>query len=294
MRRLIYPLAIAAFAVVLVAAATATTSKTVAVSITNTGFVPKTVSILVGDSVKWTNTSTQNQQVTCAKCPFTSPVLSPGSSYTYTFKTAGKYPIDDPLHTNISGSVTATSGPRSLTLAASPRTVKYGGSTLLSGTISSGKSGQKVRILSEECGQSGFTHTATATTVTAGKYSITQKPSMNTAYQAKWSTASKTVSVHVRPSIDLRTVGKHRFRVRVKAAKAFIGKQVLFQKRTAAGRWVKVKRVKLKTAATVGATTTTKATFKSRIRQRKKVRILMKSGQVAPCYVGGHSNVIRS
>ena len=118
---------------------------------------------------------------------------------------------------------------------------------------------------------------------------------MNTVYEAKWNTStSKAASVRVRPHIKLVKVGTHKYSVKVKAAKSFVGKRVIFQKRTPLMTWVKVKRVTLKKLAIVGTTDISKATFKSRIRHGKKVRILMKSRQAAPCYLGNHSSTITS
>lgn len=293
MRKMLFAVLFALAVCVVPAATATTTSQTVPVSITNAGFVPKTVSIHVGDSVKWTNNSTTTQQVACSSCAFTSPVLQAGQSYTYTFKTAGKFAITDPLHTKIKGSVTVTTSP-TVTLAAAPAAVVYGSSTVLSGKVSSGNAGQSVSILGQACGQTVFTHVTTVTTGPAGKYSATQAPTMNTMYEAKWSTeTSAPVTVHVAPVIRLAKIARHKFRVRVQAAESFAGKTVVFQKLTALG-WVRVKRVTLKSASTAGTTTTTGATFRSKIRPGKKVRIVMSTSQAAPCYVGWHSNTILS
>lgn len=292
MQKVLCTALLAVLAVVIVPAATANTSTTSAVSITNAAFVPKSVTIQIGDSVRWTNNSTVTQQVSCAKCSFTSPVLNAGASYTYTFKTAGNFPITDPLHSKIKGTVIVNAGP-TVTLSATPAAVVFGGSTALSGKISSDKSPQSVEILGKDCGQTVFTHVATTTT-SAGKYSVTQAPTMNTAYEAKWATTtSAAITVHVRPRIALAKIAPHKFRVRVKAATSFVGKTVVFRKLTALG-WVQVKLVTLKTASIVGATTITKATFRSKIRPGRKVRITMPSSQAAPCYIGGRSNVIVS
>ena len=295
MRKIVLGAALAAAAVVLIPAATATTSKTVAVSITRTAFIPKTVTITAGDTVKWTNADTQNHQVACAKCPFTSPVLKPSTTYQHTFNTAGKFAITDPLHKGLKMTVSVTAAPKGVTLSASPRTVKFGSATTLTGTVSNNRSGENVILLSEECGAATFSHVTTTKTGTGGTFTVTDTPQMNTTYEAKWGTAtSKAVKVKVRPRIRLAKIGSHKYSVRVKAAKPFAGKYVLFQKRTATGTWVKVKMVTLKSVSTIGTTTVTKATFRSRVRHHKKVRILMPSSQAAPCYVSGHSNTIKS
>lgn len=294
MRKMLFAAVLVALAVGLVPAAASTTAKTTAVSITKQGFVPKAVTVNVGDSVKWTNADTANHQVTCQKCPFTSPVLKPGNSFTHLFKTAGKFNIRDPLHSKDKGTVTvkASSG---VSLVAMPSVVKYLLPTTLSGAVGNGKSNQNVVILGRACGQTVFTHVSTVKTGSGGAYTIKQTPTMNTAYEAKWNTAtSKEVSVRVRPRIKLAKIGSHKFKVRVKAAQSFVGKRVVFQKKTPAGGWTKVKRVTLMHLTIAGTTDITSAIFKSSLKHGLKVRAQMKSKQAGPCYLGNHSSTITS
>ncbi|MGZ4392360.1 MAG: hypothetical protein ACXVRK_09625 [Gaiellaceae bacterium] len=117
---------------------------------------------------------------------------------------------------------------------------------------------------------------------------------MNTVYEAKIGSAtSKEVTVNVQPTIQLTKVGRHKFSVTVSAASSFAGKQVLFQRRKISGKWVTIKKVVLAAAAKSGPTTTTSATFTSKIRHRR-VRISMALSQTSPCYAASRSAVIRS
>jgi plastocyanin len=294
MRKTLFVGLLAALAVALVPAATATPAKTVAVSITRTAFMPKNLTINVGDAVKWTNKDTLKHQVACAKCPFTSPVLNAGGTYSYTFTKAGKFAVHDPLHTKIKGTITVQA-PKGVTLTATPGVTKYLQSTTLSGRISSGRSGQHVVILERGCGQTGFSTVETVTTSTNGTFSLSDIPKLKTEFKAKWNTVTSTLTqVLVRPRLRLAHLTGHKFRVKVKAARSFVGTRVIFQKKTATGSWVKVKRVTLKTQTIAGFTITSKSNFKSKIRHGKKVRILLKSKQAAPCYLGNHSNTVRS
>ena len=294
MRKNMILLLLAALAVVLTPAATATTSKTVAVSITRVAFVPKTVTINVNDVVKWTNRDTVNHQVACAKCPFTSPVLKPGDSFSHTFKKVGKFDIRDRLRKALKGTVTVKAPPKSVSLSAKPSVVTYRSTTKLSGAVSNQQAGEKVLILGKECGQPAFTQLLSVDTTTHGNYSTRVAPLRNTVYQAKWRASTSTaVSVRVRPKIGLRKVGAHKFRVRVRAAQSFAGKRVVFQRfRAATDTWVKVRRVKLKEIRTVGATVISGKTFKARVRHGRMVRIKMKSRTAAPCYLGAVSNTV--
>jgi len=294
---MLFAMSLAALAVALVPAATATTSKTVAVSITKTAFVPKALTVNVGDTVTWTNKDTQNQQVQCAKCPFTSSVLAPNHSYSYKFIKIGKFAITDPLHTRIKGTVTVkASTATSVTLGAKPKVVKYLTQTTLSGQVSSGKAHESVVILGRDCNQTLFSTVTTVSTGSHGRFTLPLTMKENTVYQARWTTAKSTeVSVRVRPRIRLAKIAPHKFRVRVKAAESFAGKTVIFQKQTAAGGWRKVKIVGLHFLTTTSTGTVISGrTFKSKIRRGRMVRILMRSSQTLPCYLGNHSNVITS
>ena len=62
----------------------------------------------------WTNKDTANHQVVCATCPFTSLVLTPGQTFTFTFAKAGKFTTVDPLNKNKKGTVTVTGPPMTL------------------------------------------------------------------------------------------------------------------------------------------------------------------------------------
>src|SRR5215211_430388 len=136
-------------AVVLLVAAPAP-AKTVTVDISRLGFVPAAVTVQIGDTVTWTNKDTVNHQVVCATCPFTSPVLTPGQSFPFTFTKAGKFNIVDPLNKNRKGTVTVTAAPAGLTISASPRRLNYGATTTISGTLSTGQANQKVEILAQQ------------------------------------------------------------------------------------------------------------------------------------------------
>ena len=88
-------------AVAAVAVPGATAATMVTVSITKNGYVPKAVTIAVGDAVHFTNTDTVAHEVvlkktggvTCAPTPL---VLQPAQSVTCTFRNTGSYSYSDP------------------------------------------------------------------------------------------------------------------------------------------------------------------------------------------------------
>ena len=129
-------LLLAAVVCALVGAANAISATTTTVSITKAGFAPKAVTVAAGDTVKWVNNDTKNQQVVCTTCTFTSPVLKPTESYSFTFNTVGKFAITDPLNNKAKGTVTVKAAGPTVSLAAKPPTVKYLAATTLSGADS--------------------------------------------------------------------------------------------------------------------------------------------------------------
>lgn len=302
MRKLLVLLgAIAAFAALGAAAATVT------VSISKNGYVPKAVTIAVGDSVQFTNTDTVAHQVvfkktggvTCAPNPL---VLQPAQSGTCTFRNAGSYAYSDPnvRGNTFRGTVTVT-GPAppedTLTLTVKPRIVVYGGKVALAGVLSSQKVGENVDILAHACGQTAATKVTTVQTASGGAFIAVVTPRKKTVYTVKVkNTTSNPVSEKVRPRLRLGKVAPHRYSLRVFAAQSFAGKYATFQRYNGTlQRWVNVKRVLVRANSTgVAPTVISSVTFRSSIRVRLKIRVVLPQLQAGTCYVAGRSNVILS
>ena len=88
----------------------------------------------------------------------------------------------------------------SVTLEASARIVAVGEEVALSGAISPPSAGQSVRIL-DAAGEV----VATASTGTAGRYSVTLRPGITRAYRAAWASAtSREITVGVRAFVSAR------------------------------------------------------------------------------------------
>jgi plastocyanin len=288
-------------------AVTGAVAATVAVSITKNGYVPKAVSIAVGDSVQFTNTDTVAHQVvfkktggvTCAPNPL---VLQPAQSGTCMFGNAGSYSYSDPnvRGNTFRGTVTVT-GPAppadTVTLTVKPQIVVYGGKVTLSGVLSSQKVGENVDILAQACGQTAATKVTTVQTATGGAFIAVVTPRQNSVYTAKVkNTTSHAVSEKVRPRLRLGKVAPHRYSLRVFAAQSFAGKYATLQRyKVTLQRWVNVKRILLHANSTgVAPTVISSVTFRSSIRARLKIRVVLPQRQVGTCYVAGRSNVILS
>jgi hypothetical protein len=189
----------------------------------------------------------------------------------------------------------AAAAPTTLTLKASPTVAAYGGSTTLSGVLSTLKSGQRVDILSQECGQSGFKKITTVKTTAGGAFTYAAKPTMNTNYQAKQAkVTSPTAAVQVTPTLTLTKLARNTFSVSATAAQTFVGKFVVFQ-RLRKSKWVSLKHVTL-TTLTPGTkpTEVTSATFTIRLPTRLRIRAILPAAQAATCYLPTKSKVIRS
>src|SRR5947208_8539418 len=125
MRRLLLPmLTLAALCVGSIASAAPTVTKTV--KITRTAFSPASVTIKTGDSVKWTNTDTQNHQVVSNNGSFVSPILGPGKSYSHKFNAAGTYRYHDGLNAAVKGVVKVAGPPPAVSIGASLPIIVYG------------------------------------------------------------------------------------------------------------------------------------------------------------------------
>jgi plastocyanin len=291
----------AAFCLVLLVPAA--TAKTVNVDISKLGFVPSATTVQVGDSVTRTNKDTDNHQVVCKTCPFTSPVLKPGDTYSYTFANAGKFTTEDPLNADKKGTVTVKPVPAALTLTATPSVTTYGGATTLSGTLSTQQSGEKVEIDAQACDAHNAKTVANVTTTTGGAFTDQERPAMNTVFQAHYkpaggpSVGSATVNFNVRPKITLAKIATRKFVVRTYAATSFVGKVLVFQRFTGV-KWVTVRTVILRTAfgsaTPLPGTTVSSATFKVKIKRHLRVRAVLTPAQAGACYIAARSATIRS
>ena len=289
---------------VLVAAGATAEAATQTVTISATGYKPTAVSIAVGDSVVFDNKDTvahtvKFKQTTGFHCSAALPLaIAAGQSASCTFTTAAKYNFSDPAQKGgkFRGTVTVAASATSGALTLTPKVVVYGGKSTVAGTLASAQSGQSVQIQGTECSTSTSKLLATVTSTTGGKFTYSASPLKKTAYMAKVKGAnSPATTVGVQPKLQLKKVSRHHYSVLVSAAESFAGKAATFQRYvTATKRWVKVKRVLLKSNTTgVAPTVITSAKFSSRVRA-KHVRVTLGLKQVGLCYAAGRSNSIHS
>ena len=279
---------------------------TVTVTITKNGYVPKSATVAVGDTVLFTNSDTVVHQLTfksmtgvaCSPNPL---VIQPTQSGSCTFVSPGTFSYNDPntKGNTFRGTITVA-GPttaETLTVSAKPQTVVYAGKATLSGVLSTLKVGENVDVLATACGQTAANKLTTVQTTTGGAYVATTQPLKNTVYTAKTkSTTSAAVVVKVQPRLQLVKVGAHRYSLRVAGAQSFAGKFGTLQRYNGVlARWVNVKRVVLRANSTgVFPTVISKSSFASTVSARRKIRVVMPQFQVGSCYLPGRSNTILS
>jgi hypothetical protein len=173
-----------------------------------------------------------------------------------------------------------------VTLSAHSQGVVYGRGVMLSGLVPSGRAGETVTLFAGVYGRGSPSSVARIVTGGGGAWQYLARPSILTAYIAHWNgLTSHAVTIAVRPRVRFRRIGRARFFTRVVASRPFRGRMVRLQRRTAAGRWVTVKRVRLRRGSA--------ATFRVRLRRgRSRLRVVMSVNQAGPGYLAGISRTI--
>jgi hypothetical protein len=173
-----------------------------------------------------------------------------------------------------------------VTLAARASSVVFGRGLLLSGVVPTGRAGETVTLFAQVFGTGSPASVANIVTGGGGTWQYLARPSILTSYSATWGgLTSRAIVIGVRPRIRFRRIGRARFATRVLAARSFRGRIVKLQRRTSAGRWVTVKRIRLNRRSA--------ATFRVRLRRgRFSLRVVMSVNQAGPGYLAGISRTI--
>ena len=282
-----------ALALLTIPSALSATTKNV--DITAAGFTPKTVTIEFGDTVTWTNKDSGTHQVLADQLTFpTSPVLAQNQTYSYTFTKSGNFGYRDALHTNRRGTVVVRTG---VSLKAAPAVIRYGGTSTLSGAVSSLAAGETVNIDAKQCGATAFTRLASIKSTANGAWSAPVKPVMNTVFRANWkNTNSLELTQSVSPLLTLKRVRARRFTATASGAVALTGKRLVVQRYVRIKRtWKAVKQVTLNTSTpATPPTVRSSVAFGLRVKRGTKLRVLLTAAQAATCYAAARSAAIKA
>lgn len=173
-----------------------------------------------------------------------------------------------------------------VTLATPARSVVFGRGLMLTGTVPTRRAGETVTVLAQAFGESSFRSVVSVLTGTDGVWRYVVKPRIRTTYAAQWEGGrSPSAIVAVRPAVSLRRTAAGLYSTRVTGILSFAGRLVQLQRRTAAGRWVTIERVRLNRRSA--------ALFRATLpRGTSRLRIAMSVNQAGAGYLAGFSRTI--
>jgi hypothetical protein len=173
-----------------------------------------------------------------------------------------------------------------VTLTAPALRVVYGRGILLSGFVPTRRAGETVIVFAQPFGEGSPRSVATVLTAADGSWRWLAKPRIRTSYAAQWAGGLSAASVvGVRPAIALRRTASGAFSTRVSGARSFARRGVQLQRRSATGRWITIKRIRLN----VRSAKLFRATLP---RGTSRLRIAMSVNQAGAGYLAGFSRTI--
>ena len=179
-----------------------------------------------------------------------------------------------------------------VTLATPAPLVVYGRGLTLSGSVPVKRAGETVIVFAQPFGEGSFRSVATVLTAADGTWRYLARPRIRTSYLASWNGGrSGTTVVGVRPAVALRRTSAGLLSTRITGAHSFAGRLVQLQRRTAAGRWVTIKRLRLnKRSAALFRPVTFRASLPRGT--ASTLRIAISINQAGAGYLGGFSRTI--
>lgn len=178
-----------------------------------------------------------------------------------------------------------------VTLATPALTVVYGRGITLFGSVPVKRAGETVTVFAQPYGEGSFRSIATVLTAADGTWRYVARPRIGTSFLASWNGGrSGATAVGVRPAVSLRRTAAGLLSTRVAGAHSFAGRRVQLQRRTAAGKWVTIKRLRLnKRSAALFRPVTFRASLP---KGASTLRIAISINQAGAGYLGGFSRTI--
>lgn len=254
------------------------------VNITRTGFVPKTVTIAGGDTVRWKNVDTVNHQVVANSGAFASPLIAPNKTYSKRLDTPGTYPYRDALYPTRRGTVKVTGPPPSISIAASVPIATYGNQIHVGGAVSPAAVGDTVVLEAQPWGQLSFAEVGRVETTTNGVWDLVVTPTILTSYKATWKgKTSAVIQVAVAPRLTLMR-SRGWFVTRAKAGRSLARHWVYAQRLNGFGQWVTLRKVYLNRQSA--------RRFRLRLSRRSRIRTFLTTNQAGSGYIFSTSNTV--
>jgi hypothetical protein len=209
--------------------------------------------------------------------------LTPGTTYHYRLIAASD--------AGTGRGADATFATVGVTLATPALQVVYGRGLTLSGSVPIKRAGETVTIFAQPFGEGSFRSIATVLTVADGTWRYVARPRIGTSFLASWNGGrSGATAVGVRPAVSLRRTSAGLLSTRIVGAHSFAGRRVQLQRRTASGRWVTIKRLRLNKRS---AALFRPVTFRSALpKGASTLRIAISVNQAGAGYLGGFSRTI--
>lgn len=256
------------------------------VNIRSTGFTPKTVTVLGGDTVQWKNLDTVNHQIVANNGAFASGMIRPNRTYARRMDTPGTFPYHDALKPSLKGTVKVTGAAPSISAGVTPPITTAGNAVHITGAIAPAAVGDTVVIYAQPYPMASFVEIARVLTTTNGLYDFAHTPTILTVYKAEWKgKSSALVTTAVSPALSLARIGNW-FVVRARAAKSFSSRWVYVQRLNQFGQWVSLRKVFFNRQST--------QRFKLRSLRPglSRIRVYMTTNQAGAGYAFSSSQVI--
>ena len=143
-------------------------------------------------------------------------------------------------------------------------------------------------MFAQPFGEGSFRSIATVLTAADGTWRYVARPRIRTSYLASWNGGrSGSTTWASGPPSSLRRTAAGLLSTRVTGAHTFAGRVVQLQRRTAAGRWVTIKRLRLNAPLSAGD-----LPGGASPRHASTLRIAMSINQAGAGYLGGFSRTI--
>jgi hypothetical protein len=209
--------------------------------------------------------------------------LTPGTTYHYRLIAASD--------AGTGRGADATFATVGVTLATPALHVVYGRGVTLSGSVPIKRAGETVTVFAQPFGEGSFRSIATVLTAADGTWRYVARPRIGTSFLASWNGGrSGATAVGVRPAVSLRRTSAGLLSTRVAVAHSFAGRRVQLQRRTAPGRWVTIRRLRLNKRS---AALFRPVTFRSALPNgASTLRIAISVNQAGAGYLAGFSRTI--
>ena len=196
----------------------------------------------------------------------------------------------------LTAAASAAAQSRVVTLEARPTRLGPTQNAVLTGGVSSGRSGETLTLQARPCGTSSFRNLFVFKTGPGGRWLREYAPGINTVLRVRWRSAvSREVTVRQAPVVQIDETSPGRFEVGVGSLGMMWRKQVEIHRR-AGGRWQRIRSVTLTdTYASPGSSGVwTDTEVRLRVPRGTQLRAVLTSAQARPCYLGSVSYAIRT